>query len=233
MAARPGRARRLERLPPQNTQLVRLGIVIDFHALVRRVPAGGGDLGEDVRAEIAVGPAQEIHSRGHAREIVEVRTTYRWFNVLQHEDRDNQIEPVVPHCVPVVFQRIGAFGRERAALLDHRRQIESSDVARNRAEERKGPADAAAEIEHAIDLRGERDRGNVGREGLTGLEAGEDVFADVVRVARTRNRQPVLAARHLAQCIRRLRAERYSRRAFPREVRGSKNEMRPVGGRAT
>ena len=81
---------------------------------------------------------------GHARKIPQVVAASRGLDVLEHQHGDDQVEALRANRRPVVDESIGRFGRERAAPLDHRRQIEPGHVPGDPLEKGERPADIIA-----------------------------------------------------------------------------------------
>jgi hypothetical protein len=60
----------------------------------------------------------------------------------------------------------------------------------------KVPAEAAPEVQHALDRVRQRNRRHIRREGLAVSIAGEDALADLIGIVCARHRQPIVHTCH-------------------------------------
>ena len=96
---------------------MRLRVVVDLDASSRRKVFALGNKVEHIPAEVAVGPGQQIHERRHGREVGEVRPARAGLDMLQYQRREDEVEPLLTECCPIVVQPIdltGARSRHRA-----------------------------------------------------------------------------------------------------------------------
>ena len=75
-------------------------------------------------------------------------------DMLQHQRGEDEIEPLLTECRPIVVQPIDLYRRQISAARHHGGNVESHDSPRDGGEIRKIATDPAPEIEHAIERGG-------------------------------------------------------------------------------
>src|SRR5262249_32881564 len=130
---------------------MRDGVMLDLGRVLDVEKGAVSHNSQDVLAKITLKTGEEISRWSHPGKVSEVRSAGMRLHVLEDQVCENQINPPIRELVPIAGQQIDRLCRQRSAPSDHRVEIKSRHVLRNRLQIWKTPADTASKVEGPLE----------------------------------------------------------------------------------